>query len=471
MSVTLIGLGVEAGDLTLSAERALKAADKIIARTEKCAGFADIKDYGAETLDYIFERSRNFDTLNKNLAKAVLEEAKTQNVCYCVDGAVSEDEACRIILKKCKGATVFEGVSRISHIKNLAKLNSSQVTALSAYDIKNLKSCRAAIVYDIDDQFAASEVKLALTDLFGEETVCEFVNGNKVKKIPVYEIDRQKEYGLTCAVAVEEGEFLTKDRYDFADLCHLVELLRAPGGCPWDRAQTCESIKSNAVEEAYELEDAIERKDDDGILEETGDILLQAAFHSVLKREEGVFNATDAITGNVKKLIFRHSHIFGKDKAADATEALGVWDKNKLKEKHMTTFGESVLAVPSNMPACMRAQKVGKRAGKSGMDFLSPVSASERMWEEVKELVEAMQKGDKDATFEEAGDVLFAAVNTCRLAGVDCEEALRFATDKFVKRFVECEKLIIADGKNITDLDELTLDYYWVKAKDAVKKD
>lgn len=115
----------------------------------------------------------------------------------------------------------------------------------------------------------------------------------------------------------------------------------------------------------------------------------------------------------------------------------------------------------------MRAQKVGKRAGKSGMDFLSPVSASEKLWEEVEELVEAMQNDDKEATFAEAGDVLFAAVNTCRLAGVNCEEALAAATDKFAKRFVECEKLIIADGKDITDLDELELDYYWMRAKNA----
>ena len=111
------------------------------------------------------------------------------------------------------------------------------------------------------------------------------------------------------------------------------------------------------MEEAYELADAIERDDDDGILEETGDILLQAAFHSLLKEEQGVFNATDATTANVKKLIFRHSHIFGGDKAASESEALGVWDKNKLKEKHMTTFGESVSAVPKNFPACMRAQE------------------------------------------------------------------------------------------------------------------
>lgn len=471
MSITLIGLGIRKGDLTLSADGALKGADKIIARTSHTDSFKSLADYNVETLDSVFGSSRNFDTLNKNLAGKVLNAGKTANVCYCVDGAVSEDEACHIILKKNKNAVVYEGVSRVSHIKNLAKLTCSSALALSAYEVRSLKSCRAAVVYDIDDEYAASETKIVLTDLFGEETVCSFVRGDTVKKIKIYEIDRQKIYDLTCAVAVEEGDFLKKERYDFADLVHMVELLRAPGGCPWDRAQTNLSIKGNVIEEAYELADAIERDDDDGILEETGDILLQAAFHALLKEEQGVFNATDATTGNVKKLIFRHSHIFGGDRAANESEALGVWDKNKLKEKHMTTFGESVAAVPKNFPACMRAQKVGKRAAKSGMDFLSPVSASEKLWEEVKEMVEAMQAGDKTAVFDEAGDVLFAAVNTCRLAGVDCEEALRAATDKFVDRFSECEKLIIADGKDITALDESELDYYWVKAKNAFKKD
>ena len=128
-------------------------------------------------------------------------------------------------------------------------------------------------------------------------------------------------------------------------------------------------------------------------------------------------------------------------------------------------FGETVLAVPNNFPACLRAQKVQKRAAKSGMDFLSSVSAAERLEDELKELIEAQIKDDAEAVFDEAGDVLFSAVNTCRLAGADCEEALRAATQKFTARFVKCEQLIIADGKDITDLNELELDVYWHKAK------
>ena len=470
MKITLIGLGNLKGDLTRRAETALKEATKIIARTDRTASFENLTGFEVQTLDGIFLSSRNFDTLNKRLAASVLDAAKKEDVCYCVDGAVCEDEACKIILKKHRDTEIIEGVSKSAHAASVARLKSSQYSAVSAYDTDNLKSTHAAVVYDIDCYYIASIVKGKLSALFGEECNCVFVRGERATPIKVYEIDRQKDYDYSCAVAVEEAEFLKKERYDYADVEHMIKLLRAPGGCPWDREQTNESIKGNTIEEAYELADAIERDDDDAIEQETGDVLLQAAFHSVIKEEQGAFTGLDAITRMVKKLIFRHTHIFGKDKANSSEEALSFWEKNKVKEKHFTTFGESVEAVPSNFPACMYAQKVGKRAAKSGMDFLSPVSAFERLQDEFSELVDALQSGDEQHIFEEAGDVLFAAVNTCRLAGVDCENALRAAAKKFAKRFVKCEQLIIADGKDITDLNGLELDIYWERAKDAIEK-
>lgn len=469
MKITLIGLGIRKNDLTLSAKQALDGAQKIMART--CAGkaFESLSGYEVEYLDRVYEKSRSFDTLNKNLAAEVIRQSRLTPVIYCVDGAVSEDEGCKIIMSGAKDVEVFEGVSKISFIKDSARLKSSAVTALSAYDVKNLKSCPAAVVYDIDDAFAASEVKQRLSELFGEETYCTFVRADGAAKIRIYEIDRQSPYGADCAVAVEEAEFLKKDRYDFADLEHMVRLLRAPGGCPWDRVQTNDSIKQNMIEEAYELVDAINRDDDDGMLEECGDVLLQAAFHAVMKEEQGAFNGTDALTGIVKKLIFRHSHIFGKDKAASEGEALGVWEKNKREEKHQATFGDSVIAIPTNFPACMRAQKVGKRAAKSGMDFASPQAAAQRLCEEIGELNQAVCAADESAIFDEAGDLLFSAVNTCRLAGVDCEQALTAATEKFIGRFVRCEQLVISDGKDITSLTERELNEYWLQAKNALE--
>ena len=471
MKITLIGLGTKQGDISSAAERALVSAGKIIARTSCGSAYSQLAGYDVEYLDEIYKRSRNFDTLNKNLASRVIACAKLAPVVYCVDGAVSEDEGCKLILSRAGDCEVFEGVSKISRIKVAARLRSSCVTALSAYDISSLKSCRAAVIYDLDDFSLADEAKRALTRLFGEETPCTFINSEGAHAIKVYEIDRFKTYDADCAVAIEENEFLKKDRYDYADLEHMVALLRAPGGCPWDRAQTNKSIRQNMIEEAYELVDAVNRDDDDGLEEECGDVLLQAAFHSVMKEEQGAFSGSDVLTRVVKKLIFRHSHIFGGDSAADENSALGVWEKNKMKEKRQTTFTQSLQAVPVNFPACMRAQKVGKRAAKCGMDFLSPLSASEKLGEEVVELLKALQSGDGDAVFEEAGDLLYSAVNTCRLAGVDCEQALAAATDKFISRFAVFEQLISKDGKNITDLCDEEYDWYWLQAKNATQKD
>ena len=404
MKITLIGLGISDGDLSVRAAAKLESSQKIIARTNKSESFKSISHLNVETLDGIYEKSRNFDTLNKKLAAAVLSAAKDTDVCYCVDGAVCEDEACKIILSKHKDCEVLESVSKAAHAYNTSRLDCGGVVCVSAYGVEDIKSCSAAVVYDIDCDFMAGTVKEKLSEIFGEESDCFFVRGENAKKIKIYEIDRQKTYDGTCAVAVEAREFLKKDRYDYADLEQMIKLLRAPGGCPWDRVQTSETIKSNMIEEAYELVDAIERGDIDGIEEETGDVLLQAAFHSVIQEEHGNFTGGDALTRVVKKLIFRHSHIFGADKAKDDKEALDVWEKNKKAEKNQTDFSESVLAVPKNMPACMRAQKVGKRSAKCGMDFLSPVSAAEKLGEEVGELLEACLGEDKDAIFDEAGD-------------------------------------------------------------------
>ena len=462
MKITLIGLGVREGDMSMRAVNALTSGAKVLARTALAPSFASVKDYGAQPLDELFARSRNFDTLNKRLAKAVLDAAKQQDVVYCVDGAVCEDNACKIILARHRDTEVIEGVSKAARAACLAKVKGSQVTGISAYDIKNLKSSPAVAVYDIDSFFAASEVKLALSDLFGEETVCAFIRGDAVKRIKIYELDRQKDYDMSCAAVVEESDFLHKDRYDYADLLQMVRLLRAPGGCPWDRAQTCESIRINMVEEAYELVDAINKGDDDMMEEETGDVLLQAAFHTVMKEEQGAFTSEDVTTRVVKKLIFRHSHIFGKDRAADEDAALGVWEKNKREEKHMTTFGETVQAVPVSFPACMRAQKVQKRASKAGLDKSKEQSAAD-----IRGLISSPEEKLSEA---DCGRLLFEAVRLCRLAGQDGEQCLADVTQKFAEDFVEAERLAVADGKDAGALSESEWALYIGRARDAAEK-
>ncbi len=476
--ITVIGLGVEKGDLSKRGEEriseAVRRGDSVVVRTAKTRSYQTVQELGIEhtCLDYVYENSRNFGTLAKNLAKAVTEFG--ENTVYLVDGAATEDNSVKALTKRLRGKLeIIDGVSKVTALVRAAGFHACSYTAVSAYELE--EAVRKGnvglplVVYDLDDGILASDTKLLLGDLFGEETTAKYICGGTAKKVSLYELDRQKTYDYTSAVAIEEVELLDKKRFGLADLKEIVTRLRAPDGCPWDKVQTPESIKMSAVEEAYELVDAIDQADDEKILEETGDLLLQVAFHAVMQEERGAFNLTDVVTGICQKLIFRHSHVFGNDKAKDEASALSVWEKNKMTEKHQITYADSVNDVPKCFPAAMRAQKIGKRAAKAGMDFADVHAAAVRISEELSEFFEAYASGDEVATEKELGDVLFAAVNAGRKAGCDCEKALKESAERFAARFTKAEALAISDGKIVTELSEAEWDEYYVKAKAALQ--
>lgn len=476
--ITVIGLGVTAGDLTKRGEQAiLQAANTgapILVRTAYTRSYQSVVDLGVKhtCLDDVYESSRSFSTLAKNLAKRVVDAG--ENAVYLVDGAATEDNSVKVLIKRLRGKVeIIDGVSKVTALVRAARFQSCSYTAVSAYELfaraQSGTLTLPLLVYDLDDRALASDCKLVLGDLFGEEVQTRYICGDKVVKTPIYALDRQKNYDYTSAVAIEETPLLEKQRFGIEDLKEIIVRLRKPNGCPWDRVQTCESIKMAAVEEAYELVDAIDVGDDEKILEETGDIMLQAVFHAVLKEETGAFNLTDVLTGICNKLISRHTHVFGKDSADSESGALNVWEKNKMVEKHQTTYADAVNDVPKCFPAALRAQKVGKRAAKAGMDFADVKSAEIRLQEEIKEFYEAYALGDKDKTEKELGDVLFAAVNVGRKAGCDCEKALKESVERFAKRFEEAEKLALADGKEVTTLTEAEWDEYYVKAKAGLR--
>lgn len=475
--ITVIGLGVEKGDVSKRGEEAILAAVKsgntIVVRTANTKSYQTVVELGVPhvCLDSVYESSRNFATLAKNLAKAVAEYG--DGTVYLVDGAATEDNSVKALQKRLRGKLeIIDGVSKVTAAVRLARLNGCSYTAVSAYELFDKADSGnlglPLIVYDVDDRSLASDVKLLLGNLYGEEIQVKYLIGDKAKKIALYELDRQKAYDYTSAIAIEEMDLLEKQRFTIEDLKEIVVRLRKPNGCPWDRVQTSDSIKMSAVEEAYELVDAIDQDDDDKILEETGDIVLQAVFHAVLKEETGAFDLTDVLTGICHKLITRHTHVFGNDKAQDGGEALSVWEKNKMTEKHQVTYADSVNDVPKCFPAAMRAQKIGKRAAKAGMDFATTEAAAERLKAELIEFFEAYKSGNKEETEKELGDVLFAAVNVGRKAGCDCEKALKESAERFAKRFTKAEALALADGKTVTSLSEAEWDGYYVKAKNSL---
>jgi len=472
--ITVIGLGVEQGDLSRRGEeiimRGAESGRSIVVRTANTHSYQTVLALGVPhiTLDSVYESSRNFATLAKNLAKAVAEQG--DDAVYLVDGAATEDNSVKALIKRTRGKIqIIDGVSKTTALVRAANFKGCSYTAVSAYELSerarlgNLSL--PLIVYDLDDRGLASDVKLLLGNLYGEETEVKFLIGGQAKKVSLFELDRQKGYDCTSAVAIEEMDLLTKKRFTAEDLKEIITRLRAPDGCPWDKVQTNESIKMSAVEEAYELVDAIDQEDDEKILEEAGDLMMQAVFHAVLKEETGAFDLTDVFTVVCTKLITRHTHVFGEDKASDGESALSVWEKNKMTEKHQVTFADSVNDVPKCFPAAMRAQKIGKRASKAGMDFASVEAAAERLQEELKEFFEAYRAGDKEQAEKELGDVLFSAVNVGRKAGADCEKALKESAERFAARFTKAEALALADGKLVTELSEAEWDEYYIKAK------
>ena len=478
--ITVIGLGVEQGDLSLRAEKTILAAAaadrKIVVRTAHTRSYETVLALGVPhvCLDSVYESSRNFATLAKNLAKAVTKQG--DDCVYLVDGAATEDNSVKVLLKCTRGKIeIIDGVSKITALVRAAKFADCSYAAVSAYELADRARegnlALPLIVYDLDDESLASDCKLVLGDLYGEELCVQYLRDGTAKKISLFELDRQKTYDYTSAVAIERVELLEKKRFTLEDLKEIIVRLRAPGGCPWDRVQTCESIKMSAVEEAYELVDAIDQDDDEKILEETGDILLQAIFHAVIKEETGAFDLTDVLTGICQKLISRHTHVFGDDKADSDAGALSVWEKNKMTEKHQVTFADAVNDVPKCFPAAMRAQKVGKRAAKGGMDFADVAAAAERIGTELQEFFAAYNAGDKIAAEKELGDVLFAAVNVGRKAGCDCEKALKESTDRFAARFTLAEKKALADGRDVTKLTETEWDGYYRAAKAELCKE
>lgn len=261
------------------------------------------------------------------------------------------------------------------------------------------------------------------------------------------------------------NEFKIKSRYDINDLVDIIALLRAPGGCPWDAAQTHESIKKNFIEETYEVIEAINKKNPDMLKEELGDILLQVALHTEIEREQGNFTFDDVANDIVTKLVVRHPHVFGKDTADNVSQALNSWDNAKAKIKNQKSQSEAMASVPRELPALMRAQKVQHKASKAGFDWDDVDGAFDKIYEELDELKIAMKQCCQDDIQDEFGDVLFSVVNIARFIDVDSEEALTGATDKFMSRFTEVERMAAEQNIDMKKSSVEELDMLWDKAK------
>lgn len=261
---------------------------------------------------------------------------------------------------------------------------------------------------------------------------------------------------------IDGSHYLDRTKYTFIDLMDLMRALRAEDGCPWDRVQTHDSIKSNVIEEAYELVEAIEANDREAMIEESGDVLLQSFFHAEIAKDNGSFSLTDIINALCEKLIKRHPHVFGQNKAENSEEALYSWEQAKNIEKEQKTVGDKLDRVPKTFGSVMRANKVQKIVRKTGFDFDDAKSAKLKILEELEEI--GQSKSQENLEWE-AGDVLFAAVNYIRMLGIDPEIALNNCTSRFVERFKYVEKQALENNVELKHENMEILEKYYQDSK------
>ncbi len=256
------------------------------------------------------------------------------------------------------------------------------------------------------------------------------------------------------------------DFQGFSGLVALIDRLRGPRGCPWDREQTYGSLRSYLIEETYEVAEALDDEDEPALREELGDLLLQIVFLARIAKEQEAFTVDDVVQGIIDKMVRRHPHVFGSETADTSAEVLRNWEAIKRQEK--TTISASALdGIPRALPALLKAQRLGVKASRLGFDWSGIEGVRAKVAEEFGELDKAVESGIPAAIDEEFGDLLFALAMFARHAGVDPERALERANRKFQRRFSKMESVAASQGQTLADFDPIGLERLWQESKQA----
>lgn len=480
----IMGLGPGAYEaLTIGALKELKNNKNIYFRTEKHPTVDFLKDEGIkfESYDHAYEKYDSFDDVYKYIAEDLITKIKDdEDLIYAVPGhpLVAEKSVVNLI-ELCKENNIqYEVLPAVSFVD--AMMEALQVDPIEgvkiidAFDMKNqiLDKRVGTIITQVYNNFIASEVKLRLLEGYEDDTEIIFVRAagveglESIRKIPLYELDWQEDIDYLTSIYIPKD---LGNKKDFQDLLDIIETLRKPGGCPWDREQTHESLKSALLEECYEVIDAIENEDEDALIEELGDVLLQVVFHASIGKEDGYFDIMDVIGGISNKMINRHPHVFGNEEANTSEQVLVNWDEIKKEEKGIKTLTEEMQNIAKSLPATTRAYKVQKKAKKVGFDWDDVNCAMDKVKEELNEIKEVYNCEDKSIIEGEVGDLLFACINVARFLEVDGELALDKTIKKFIKRFSYIENEAIKNNKNLKDMTLEEMDKLWEEAKTSEK--
>jgi len=477
-SITVVSLGPgNPGLMTLQTAEALRSARQLVLRTEQhgVATWLREQDIAYTTMDALYDEYWDFDELHAAIAARLWEQAAGVPLTYAVMDATTDGSVAALAasLPADGKLTRLAGLSMAdAHLSALpeGQVRTAGLRIIPAMDCEKTQHDprMPLLITEIDSPVLAGMVKLWLTELYNDEMpVILFPSTIKTQRkpvqLPLMELDRQRTYDHTVAVYIPATPMADRQRFCFADLVEILDILRGDNGCPWDREQTHESLRKYLIEEAYEAVGAIDEGNIDHLADELGDVLLQVVFHANVGQSHGDFNIHDVTTNICRKMIYRHAHIFGTDECKTAEEVSANWEKLKKAEKGLKSHASVLADVSKGLPALMRANKVQKKAANVGFDWDTALEALPKVHEEAEE-VKAELDANRDPA-EELGDLLFSCVNVTRLCGLDAEELLKNATEKFVTRFTAMENLINSAGKSLEGLTLREMDVYWNQVK------
>ena len=453
-TITIVGTGWDRGQLTLRAAEILTGGARVILHTDHCgcAGWLDEKGVAYTSLDGLYEHCEDFDEHARAAADAVLEAAGSGDVVYAVPDV--RDRSALLVMAASPQPRVVAGPPVEEALLALCDGETRFVEA-SNWESFHLTARENCLIRELESRELACEVKLRLMEVYPEGEDIWVLNGQEAPEpVPLYGLDRLERYDhRTCALIPAQRDVTKLERYDAGHLDEIMRLLCGPEGCPWDRVQTHETLRTCMLEEAYEVIDAIDEGDMDHLCDELGDVLMQVAIHGEIARLHGEFDVSDIATAICEKMIRRHTHIFGGDSAANADEVLELWNKNKRAERNQGTRTQTLREVTRALPALLRAAKVMKRSGDAGLRDMDVAEVARRCSDRLADAPALTEAG--------LGAALMDLADIAQLLGIDPELALNGAANRFIDRFEAVEREITANGGSLEALNAETLRKYW----------
>lgn len=459
--ITIIGTGWTEEQLTIGAVKAFKSAEHIILHTDHsgCGDWLRENGIDFDSLDRLYEECEDFDEHIEEAVDVILEAAADHDVIYGVLD-VRDRTVSALMEKAADRMRIIAGPSAEGAL--LAYVNGAALM-LEASDWEDFRlfAGQNCIIREVDNRELASEVKLKLMEVYPEECqVWVLQRGCAPISVPLYDLDRMENFDhRTCVYVPAQDDLMSLERYSFDHINSIIRRLCGPGGCPWDRAQTHETLRTCMLEEAYEVMEAIDEQDPDHLYDELGDMLLQIVLHAEIARRHGEFDISDVTTAISEKMIQRHTHIFGNDRAADPDQVLDLWNRNKKSERGFKRQTEVLRSITKTLPALLRCVKTLKRSGDVGVCELTIENAVES----AVNAVALLNSSVEDET--SVGNALMLVCDAARIKKVDPEIALNKAVDRFIDRFDKLEQDLNANGVDLDKIEPERLQKYWDSVK------